>query len=159
MSDTTSVNLYIATKDYQAALDMINDLLDGSSDLVHHNDGLTQITYPSVRDGVLDFENILSGQLIPYSYYWSSGDEFDAGQKHFRILQDGSTVKTTFDNARFNVVCLEELKNAAETGIELVEELIKAKENEFYVMPWDEQLIIDTRSLNDAVIEKKGWCS
>ena len=106
--------------------------------------GVPLTTYTIFDTGTdLEIEAVLIEEKVPYTIRVHPGFDVDGSTEHFRILEDGTPVSTSYDdslNAR--MVTLEELSDAHAQGPEAVARLIAAKEDEFPVLAWDKQMAI-----------------
>ncbi|MBL4901019.1 MAG: hypothetical protein JKX76_15535 [Colwellia sp.] len=138
MSDDTTVRIEMLRPCYDKALALIGDNIDASFSEI----GLefVELEYHDLRYGVLEYENILRDNLIPYSKEWDAGGDFTAGAEHFRVLVDGTTEFKAFeDSNEVTTLSMAKLIQARLEGPEALNQLIIDHENSTKIMSWKEQ--------------------
>lgn len=145
MTDCTTVKVTLLQSDLQKAMKVTDmEILGNTSEEEKLESGtaLSHQIFYDVNYPNLEIEPILKGNKIPYTKSWEDGDDYKAGEFHFRIDEQGESHEKRIMLSNKDVVKIEELKVLAGKGFEAILALISSLDQEAYKYSWDRQLLI-----------------
>ena len=148
-----NVALYILEADFDRAVAEIpkfkelteNLEIDSECNLFVYEDGDEQIALVEVEmlnttNTSLGVEAALRAKRIPYDKYSNDGVNFRECEEFYRVTQFGAPILQRFKADERGNVSLTDVYHAWEMGIDAVFDLIEAKTDEHFVIPWSSQV-------------------
>jgi hypothetical protein len=140
MGDRTSVTLTVRKAD-QKPVELLIENSGGFDDRFEGEQlsgpNLIEYTFYEVNYGLLDFENELCKQNIPYNKSWDAGDDYPAGNEYHRIDGEGESIVKEFVAETEGLVSLEDVVKAIESSN--LDNFIAEKKDDFAVISWEAQ--------------------